>query len=119
MDIEVCRVKISHLTVTASELDYIEGSLTLDGNLLQRSGLYPHEKVLVINLQSGERFETYLIEGEPGSGTVCLNGGTARRGEVGDRLIVLSFARVSPPEAEGHEPDIFKADDENTLTRIK
>ncbi len=119
MNIEVCRTKISHLTVTESELDYIEGSLTLDRRLIQQAELYPHEKVLVINLQSGNRFETYLIEGEPNSGIVCLNGGTARLGAVGDELIVLGFAQVSPSKAEEHEPTIFRADEENALSRIR
>jgi len=119
MKIDVCRKKISHLTVTASELDYIEGSLTLDEEIIDAADLFAYEKVLVINLQSGDRFETYLIKGAPGSGTVCLNGGTARLGAVGDELIVLSFAQVSPDEAEAVEPDIFRADDQNRVSRVR
>lgn len=119
MELEVCRAKISHLTVTETEVDYIEGSLTVDGELLDEVGLYPYERVLVINTNSGDRFETYLIAGEPGERNVCLNGGTARLGLEGDELIVLSFARVSREEAREFEPVIYLADDNNELERKK
>jgi aspartate 1-decarboxylase len=119
MEHEVCRAKISHLTVTRTEVDYIEGSLTVDGELLDEAGLYPYERVLVINTNSGDRFETYLIAGEEGERNVCLNGGTARLGLVGDELIVLCFARVSRQEIEDFEPVIYKAGENNELTRKK
>lgn len=115
MDLEVCRAKVSHLRVTETELDYTDGSLTLDPQVMEEAGLYPYEKVLVINLNTGDRFETYLIEGRAGSRDVCLNGGTARLGKVEDQLIVMSFARMSPQEAEGFIPTILYMDEENRI----
>lgn len=115
MDIEVCRAKVSHLRVTQTELDYTDGSLTLDPEVMGEAGLNPYEKVLVINLNTGDRFETYLIEGEAGSRDVCLNGGTARLGKKEDQLIVMSFARMSPQEAEGFTPTILYMDEDNRI----
>lgn len=115
MDIEICRAKISHLRVTETELDYTDGSLTLDPEVMDETGLRAYEKVLVINLNTGDRFETYLIEGEPGSRDVCLNGGTARLGKKEDELIVMAFARMSPEEAEGFQPTILYMTEDNRI----
>lgn len=115
MDIELCRAKVSHLRVTETELDYTDGSLTLDPEVMEEAGLYAYEKVLVINLNTGDRFETYLIEGEPGSRDVCLNGGTARLGKKDDELIVMAFARLSPEDAEDFTPTILYMDRHNRV----
>lgn len=115
MDVEVCRKKVSHIEVTDTDLDYVEGSLTLGRDIMDTSGLKSYEKVLVINLASGDRFETYLIRDEEHERRVCLNGGTARLGKQGDELIVLSFGHVPEEEVDGIEPDIFYAGENNNL----
>ncbi len=97
--------KLHHVRVTEACLDY-RGSLTLDPDFLDASGIAPFEKILVANLENGERFETYAIAGERGSRVCCLNGAAAHKGKVGDRLIVMAFAQMSPEEAKGHVPQV-------------
>ncbi len=89
--------KIHRATVTGADLHY-QGSLTLDRELMARADILPFEQVRIYNISTGERFETYVIPGEPGSGTVCLNGAAARKGAVGDLIIVASYVLVGPEE---------------------
>jgi aspartate 1-decarboxylase len=100
---QVLRSKIQNAVITHTELEY-EGSITLDGAMLRAADLMPGEVVLVVNLNNGERLETYVIEGEVGCGTVCLNGPTARKGYPGDRVHILAFAWAEPEEAAQIKP---------------
>ena len=108
------RSKIHRATVTQSELEY-EGSLTLDTDLMDAAGILPYEEVVISNLNNGERFSTYVIEGEKGSGTVCLNGPTARKGAVGDRIIIFSYGLLTPEEVPDHRPVIVMVDPKNAV----
>ena len=108
------RSKIHRATVTQSELEY-EGSLTLDTDLMDAAGILPYEEVVISNLNNGERFSTYVIEGEKGSGTVCLNGPTARKGAVGDRIIIFSYGLLTPEEVPDHRPVIVMMDPKNAV----
>ena len=108
------RSKIHRATVTQSDLEY-EGSLTLDQELMDASGLLPFEQVVISNLNNGERFATYVIPGKPGSGVVCLNGPTARKGAVGDRVIIFCYAHYSESEIKEYEPIIVKVDEKNRI----
>lgn len=103
MQIQVLKSKIHHAKVTECEL-YYEGSLGLDQDLMDEAGIYPYEKLLVVNIANGERMETYAIPEERGSKTVCLNGPAARKGAVGDFLIVMAFALIEENEADAFSP---------------
>ncbi|MBI3320182.1 MAG: aspartate 1-decarboxylase, partial [Candidatus Omnitrophica bacterium] len=93
----ICKSKIHGATVTEANLQYT-GSLTLDASLMQTANLVPYEQVQVVNVNNGARFETYCIEGAPGSGIVCLNGAAARLAVVGDKIIVISYAQMTEEE---------------------
>jgi aspartate 1-decarboxylase len=108
----LCKSKIHRATVTAAELHY-EGSLTLDLDLMEAADLVVNERVQVVNVNTGSRFDTYIIEGERGSGTVCLNGAAARLGAPGDLVIVMSFAYYTEEEVAAHEPAIILVDEHN------
>lgn len=112
MLIEVLKAKLHQVTVTDSNLNYM-GSLEVDEALLHKAGLMEFEKVQVINLNTGDRAETYLIKGKKGSGCVSLNGGMARVGEPGDKLLVLSFCLAEPAEARRIKPTIVFVDSKN------
>ena len=105
MEIEVLKAKLHRIKVTEACLDY-EGSLTLDPDDMEAVGILPYEKILCADVENGNRFETYAIAGERGSGVCCLNGAAARQGKVGDRLIVMAFAAASPEEAAGWQPKV-------------
>ena len=90
MFIEVVKSKIHRVTVTEANLNYI-GSITIDADLLEAANLIPNEKVSIVNNNNGERFETYIIKGEPGSGVICLNGAAARKAQPGDIIIIMSM----------------------------
>ncbi len=103
MQIEVFKSKIHRATITQAELNYI-GSITIDKDLLDAANMIAGEKVQVLNVNNGERLETYVIEGESGSGTVCMNGPAARLTQVGDVVIVISYARMDFEEAKRFKP---------------
>jgi len=103
MYIEVLKSKIHRVTVTEANLNYI-GSITIDKDLMDAARLIAYEKVWVLNNHNGERFETYVIEGERGSGTVCLNGAAARLVQPGDIIIILSYAQMDFEEAKHFKP---------------
>ena len=103
MLIQVVKSKIHRVKVTQADLNYI-GSITIDEDLMDASNLIEGEKVQIVNINNGERFETYIIKGERGSGVVGLNGAAARRGMLGDELIIISFAIMDFEEAKTHKP---------------
>lgn len=109
MNIEVLKSKIHRVTVTDANLNYI-GSITIDIDLIEAANLIPGEKVHVINVNNGERFETYVIKGERGSGQICLNGPAARKVAVGDIIIVISYAQMDFEKAKSFKPSIIFPD---------
>jgi len=114
MLIEVLKSKIHRAKVTQAELNYT-GSITLDLNLMEAANLLPNEKVHILNINNGERFETYVIEGERGSGVVCLNGPAARLVQVGDPVIVVSYAFMEIEEARVFKPILVFPNEHNQL----
>ena len=106
------RSKLHKATVTAVELEY-EGSLTIARDLMEAVDIAPFEKVMVANLENGERFETYAIPGQPGSGTIVLNGATAHKGSVGDRVIIFTFCELDESETAKHAPKVLVLDESN------
>lgn len=114
MLLKIFRSKIHRATVTEANLNYV-GSITIDEDLLDASGIIPGELVQIVNNNNGERIETYVIRGERGSGTICLNGAAARKAEVGDILIIIAYAYVSPDEARDIEGITIFPDENNRL----
>ncbi len=114
MMIEVLKSKIHTATLTQTELNY-EGSITIDEDLLDAANMIAGEKVLIVNNNNGERIETYVIVGERGSGIIGLNGAAARRGQVGDILIIISFALMDFEEAKSYTPTLAFPNAKNQL----
>lgn len=106
MIIEVVSSKIHRVTVTQADLNYI-GSITIDEDLIDASGLVEGQKVQIVNLNNGERIETYVIVGERGSGTICLNGPAARRTAVGDIVIIIGYGQMTVEEAKVFKPTLI------------
>ena len=104
--------KVHRATITESELHY-EGSITVDQLLLQAANILPYEQVMVSNLNNGERFTTYALPGRPNSGVICLNGPTARKGMVGDRIILFSYASYEETTLKNFKPVVIEVDDKN------
>jgi aspartate 1-decarboxylase len=103
MNIEVVKSKLHNVTVTEANLNYV-GSITIDAELMEASNIIENEKVQVVNNNNGERLETYVIKGEPGSGVICLNGAAARKVAVGDIVIIITYASMSLEEAKAYKP---------------
>lgn len=118
MFITICKSKIHRVKVTEANLNY-EGSITIDKKLLGEANILPNEKVQVVNLNNGARFETYVFAGERNSGTICLNGPAARLGQVGDLLIVISYCHLEFEEAKRYQPKVVYVDNQNTITGKK
>ncbi|WP_158825620.1 aspartate 1-decarboxylase [Mucilaginibacter lacusdianchii] len=116
MIIEVLKSKIHRAKVTQAELNYV-GSITIDEDLIEAANIIPNEKVQIVNNNNGARFETYVIKGERGSGTVCLNGATARLAQVGDIVIIMSYAHMEMDEARKYEPILIFPDVDNKLIK--
>jgi aspartate 1-decarboxylase len=114
MIIEVLKSKLHRLKVTQAELNYV-GSITIDEDLMDAANIIANEKVQVVNNNNGARFETYVIKGKRGSGTVCLNGATARLAQVGDILIVMSYGHLPIEEAKNYNPILIFPDENNRL----
>ena len=115
MQIEVLKSKIHRVTVTGAELHYV-GSITIDAALMDAAKLVAGEKVQVVNINNGERLETYVIQGEKNSGEITLNGPAARKVQKGDVVIIISYAHMSPQEAQSFKPVVLFPDTEtNTL----
>lgn len=117
MTIEMLKGKIHRATVTQAELNYV-GSITVDQDLLDLSGIKEYEKVQVVDIDNGNRLETYTIAGERGSGLICLNGAAARCVSVGDKVIIMAYAQMTPEEAAGHHPTVVFVDEENRPSRV-
>ncbi|HCI54455.1 MAG TPA: aspartate 1-decarboxylase [Bacteroidales bacterium] len=109
MLIEIVKSKIHNVSVTEANLNYI-GSITIDEELMDAAGIIENEKVQVVNINNGERLDTYVIKGERGSGSICLNGAAARKFAVGDVVIIISYAAMSPEEAKTFKPKILFPD---------
>jgi aspartate 1-decarboxylase len=116
MLISICKSKIHRATVTDCDLDYI-GSITIDSELIKLANLQAWEKVQVADISNGERFETYVIEGEAGSGVITLNGAAARKVARGDLIIIIAYALMDKAEAAGFEPAIVHVDKNNRPTK--
>jgi len=116
MIIEVLKSKIHRAKITQAELNYV-GSITIDEDLIEAANIIPNEKVQIVNNNNGARFETYVIKGERGSGTVCLNGATARLAQVGDIVIIMSYASMEMNDARNYEPILIFPDTDNKLIR--
>ncbi len=114
MLINVLKSKIHRVRVTQAELHYV-GSITIDEDLLDAANMIENEKVQIVNINNGERFETYIIKGARGSGTVCLNGPAARKVQVGDLVIVISYATMDFEEAKQFKPNVIFPDAANRL----
>jgi aspartate 1-decarboxylase len=112
------RAKIHRITVTQADLHY-EGSLTLDTDLMEQADMVPYERVDVYNVDNGNRFATYLIEGEPGSGVCCANGAAARLVQPGDKLILVSYAEVANEDIADHEPTVVLLGEGNRVVSKK
>ncbi len=109
MFLEIVKSKIHRVTVTEANLDYI-GSITIDSALMEAAGLYEGEKVQVVNITNGNRIETYVIVGEAGSGKIGINGAAAHQFSVGDLIIIMSYALMTPDEAKGFKPSLVFPD---------
>ena len=116
MLIEVLKSKIHRVKVTQAELNYV-GSITIDEDLLDAANMIPNEKVQIVNNNNGARFETYIIKGERGSGIICLNGACARLAQVGDNVIIMSYAHMQLEQAKVYEPILVFPDENNRLIK--
>ena len=116
MNIEVLKSKIHRVTVTEANLEYV-GSITIDEKLMKAANLIENEKVQVLNVNNGERLETYVIKGEYGSGIICLNGAAARCVSTGDKVIIMAYADMTPEEAQTFKPAVLFVDENNKIIR--
>mgnify|MGYP003539831466 FL=1 len=114
MQIEILKSKIHRAVITEANLNYV-GSLTLDEDLMNAANLIENEKIQIVNANTGARIETYIIKGKKGSGTVCLNGPAARKGAVGDIVIIISYATLDFEEAKNFQPALVFPKDGNKL----
>ena len=116
MLISLLKSKIHRATVTDAVVDYI-GSITIDKELLAQAGMLVFEKVLVVSLDTGERLETYIIEGESGSGEICLNGAAAKIMNKGEKIIIMSFCQLTEKQAKKFKPKIIHVDENNNIVK--
>ena len=118
MILTMLKAKIHRAVVTESNLHYV-GSITIDKDLMEASGILEYEKVSVVDIDNGNRLETYVIEGECGSGIICLNGAAARLVQPGDKIIIIAYCQVDAEEAENHSPQIVFVGSGNKIVEIK
>lgn len=114
MLLHIFRSKIHRATVTEANLNYV-GSITIDEDLMEAGDILPNEKVQIVNVNNGERFETYVIKGERGSGQICLNGPAARKVAVGDKIIIIAYALMTYEEAKVHSPKVVFPNENNAI----
>jgi len=114
MQIQILKSKIHRVRITQAELHYV-GSITIDEYLMKAANIIENEKVQIVNINNGERLETYVIKGEAGSGQVCLNGPAARKAQVGDVVIVISYCSMDFEVAKSHKPTLIFPDENNRL----
>lgn len=117
MTITMLKGKIHRAVVTQAELNYV-GSITIDSRLMEAAGILEYEKVQIADVESGTRFETYVIAGEAGSGMICLNGAAARKVQVGDHIIIMAYGQMTPEEAGAWKPQVVFVNEENQIARI-
>lgn len=117
MTIQMLKGKIHRAVVVQAELNYV-GSITVDPDLMEAAGILEYEKVQVVDVENGNRFETYTIEGERGSGMICLNGAAARMVQTGDHIIIMSYCDMTPEEAKSHKPKVVFVDEKNQIRRV-
>jgi aspartate 1-decarboxylase len=118
MRLSALKSKIHRATVTEANLNY-EGSVTIDADLMDAADILPHEQVQVLNVNNGERFDTYAIRAPRGSGILCLNGPAARLAHVGDKVIVITYAAMERAELLRHVPTVIRVDDRNRIVRLE
>lgn len=117
MMLNMLKGKIHRATVVQADLDYV-GSITVDQDLLDAAGILEYEKVQIVDVNNGSRFETYTISGERGSGMICLNGAAARCVSTGDKVIIMCYAQLSAEEAKTHKPQVVFVGEDNRIERI-
>lgn len=117
MTLELLKGKIHRATVVQAELDYV-GSITVDEALLEAAGILEYEKVQIVDVNNGSRFETYTISGQRGSGMICLNGAAARCVSTGHKIIIMAYGQYTPDEAKEHKPAVVFVDEENKVNRV-
>ncbi len=117
MYINVLKSKIHRATVVQAELNYV-GSITIDETLMDAAGILEYEKVQIVDIDNGNRFETYVIAGEKDSGMICLNGAAARMVQTGDKVIIMCYAQMTPEEHKENKPKVVFVDEKNRISRI-
>lgn len=115
MNVEVLKSKIHRVKITEAELHYV-GSIAIDEDLMDAANIIENEKVQIVNINNGERLETYVIKGKRGTGQVCLNGPAARKAQVGDIIIIISYCSMQFEEAKSHQPTLIFPTENNKLT---
>ncbi len=114
---ELLNGKIHRATITQAELNYV-GSITIDRQLLEAANIMEYEKVQIVDVDNGNRFETYTIAGEYGSGVICVNGAAARQVQVGDKAIIMAYGTFDPDEAREHRPTVVFVNEDNSINEI-
>ena len=117
LNITMLNSKIHRASVTEAKLDYV-GSITIDSSLLNAAGILEYEKVHIVNINNGERFETYTIKGEKNSGIICVNGAAARCVQPNDKIIIMSYASMELNEAKIHKPKVVFVDEKNQINKV-
>lgn len=117
MTVTMLKGKIHRAVVTQAELNYV-GSITVDPLLMDAAGIYEYEMVQVVDIENGNRLETYTIAGEPGSGTICLNGAAARLVQPGDHVIIMAYCNLTPEEVKTHNPQVVFVNEQNRIEQI-
>mgnify|MGYP003378554478 FL=1 len=117
MQLTMLKGKIHRAVVKQAVLNYV-GSITIDPKLMEAAGILEYEQVQIVDVENGNRFETYTIDGEPGSGMICLNGAAARQVQVGDHVIIMAYCQMDAKEAADHKPKVVFVDEENHISRV-
>ena len=117
MQLTMLKGKIHRAVVKQAELNYV-GSITIDPKLMEAAGILEYEQVQIVDVENGNPFETYTIDGEPGSGMICLNGAAARQVQVGDHVIIMAYCQMDAKEAADHKPKVVFVDEENHISRV-
>lgn len=117
MLLNMLKGKIHRATIVQAELDYV-GSITIDTEIMEAAGIMEYEKVQVVDVNNGQRFETYTIAGEPGSGMICVNGAAARCVQKGDKVIIMCYVQMTPEEAKEHKPKVVFVKDDNSIHQV-
>ena len=117
MQLTMLKGKIHRAVVKQAELNYV-GSITIDPKLMEAAGILEYEQVQIVDVENGNRLETYTIDGEPGSGMICLNGAAARQVQVGDHVIIMAYCQMDTNEAREHKPKVVFVDEDNHISRV-